>query len=301
MSDNEDKLFDDAFNAVVGDGDVTVDESVDDVSTDDDKNIDKEKSGEDTGSKKEEVSTDSASEDDDKKPEITEVDRLQQTILRQAAAQSALQKKLNEKDSEAIVVRKSFEPVIGKDGVFTESFKEIQKEFPEADFGRVETIIGTQEQQLLAQQEELKQLRDAVAATNNNMMVTQRQQAIKDSMAIVRQSHPDVDEFVLSDEFKQWQKGLTPAELHHVGNTVKSDEIANIINVAKSVTGFKSKAALEAESKKVADDTVKKREKRDIAAQGIPVKQQATPVTGVTEKLNEDAIFDKVFKDLGIS
>jgi len=262
-----DKDFDDAFNAVVSDEEtVIVDDKVDPPAD--------------------------AEVVDEKTPDQMEIDKLQQTVMRQAASQSALQKKLDNKAE--LIKPKQFAPVIDDKGVFTDSFEELKKEFPEADFGRVEDIITQQQTQI----SELAN-RFETTATNNNEM--QRVQRLKEQTSIVSQTHPYLQETVQSEEFVNWQKTLTPAEMTHVKSAVNADEINNILNVFKSATGYKSKAAQEVESTEIAEATVKKREKRTQAAQGISTKQQASPATGASDKLNEDAIFDQVFSNLGIS
>lgn len=289
MSD-EDKLFDEAFDAVSEGKEVTIDgvEPVDseEVKTDGDGEAASEQSDNEPSKP-----ADSESEPVGESSETDkEIKRLQETVMRQAAAQSALQKELNKAK---VVKPKQFAPVLDEKGVFTDSFEELKKEFPEADFGRVESIITQQ-------QEQINNLSQQVNDSFNNIQQNQAEQHLKEQTAIVMQRRPDLNlaEMVNSEEYSNWRGTLTPAELNHVDSATNADEITNIINVFEAATGYKSKATQEAESTKEAETTTEKRNKRDAGAQGLPSKQQASPVTGVNDQIDEDALFDQVFTDV---
>lgn len=288
MSD-ESNEFDKAFDAISTGEYPTVDNASDNTDEPTQETEEEVPTAEESSETGNEETEDTGSES--KSDRDAEVEKLQQTIMRQAASQSALQKKLNEAK---VVKQKQFAPVLDEDGVFTESFAELKKEFPEADFGRVEDIIKQQQEQIIGLQQQFTQQVEQTAEA-------QRAQHLKEQTRIVQQTHPDLEEAVRSEEFTKWQGTLTPAELNHVRSAVNADEINNIMNVFKSVTGYKSKAIKEAESAEIAETTAAKREKLNKAAQGVQTKQQSSPATTAVDAIDEDALFDQVFKDLGMS
>lgn len=229
-------------------------------------------------------------------PELTneqkEIKRLNDTMLRQAAAQSALQRRYNELENKSRVVERPKVPVLDpKTGLFS---KEMVEEFPE--------VVKVNEF-VVSLQKQVDTLEGRLQQTNNNFQQTQNQAYVDQQMAIVHSTHPDFRDVLTSSEFVEWRESLDPDGKELVRNIKTAQEFDTVIRGFKSATGYKSKAVREAESSEAAQEILRDREKRQEANLGLSSKQPSAPVTvkADADSINEDAIMNKVFKDLGVA
>ncbi|MCK4871054.1 MAG: hypothetical protein KAS93_08095 [Gammaproteobacteria bacterium] len=224
--------------------------------------------------------------------EDDELKRLRETVLRQAGDQRRLNSELNELKNKANVVKQP-EQLDLTEGALGDTFDELQKEYPKVDFNRLDGLFKNQQQQI-------EQLQHNLQTTRHDFQENQHRNYQANTVGTVKQSFPDFEEMVRSKEFISWQGNLAPEAQAQVLQANDPGDIRFILESFVGATGYRSKAAQEAESMDKANETVARRDKRRSASLGLDTKQPAAPVTGGSDSVNEDAIRDKVFRDIGV-
>lgn len=212
------------------------------------------------------------------KSEISELQQLREEVLAGSAENSRLQQQLN-------TLKKKTMPKM-RPKVFDDSWAEMKEEFPDVNFQRVEDRFSRQEDQI-----------EILTRRGKSDDVRRKKADDAKLDREIRKKYSNFEEIVNSEEFLTWQGALPPEEQKNVLTANDFKKIDGILKTFFGATGYKSQGAQEAESTDPEETTVSRRQ---AASLGVDSKQPAVPVTGGADGVNEDAIYDEVYKKMGI-
>ena len=146
---------------------------------------------------------------------------------------------------------------------------------------------------LIAEQEALKSVLNEALPGYEQQINALRAELDRDrARSAVMARHGDIDKVLQSEDFYKWRDSLPPEERAFVVSTNAPEEIAGILDIFKSETGWNKGGD------HVGGDLLARRKKREKSSVGVRTKGAATVVDngGQSEHIDEDAIYDEVWK-----